>query len=325
MRKAFELLAILHDGGVHSGEMIGRRLGISRAAVWSRIERLKRCGVEVHGVPGRGYRLTGGYEFLDADRITNAIPGSTRDLIQPLLVSSIVDSTNQRLLEANSREDIHRRILLAEYQTAGRGRRGDRWYAPPGSGICLSLGWRFDAPPSSISALSLVVGIALARAAERQGARRIKLKWPNDLLFDNRKIAGILIEMRSEFGGPCVVVIGVGLNIALPGNAHENIDQPVADLRAACAQTPTRTGAAALSIDALVTALREFETAGFAPFESQWRRLDALRDHRVRLTLPDRSVVGVARGVEQSGALIVEHDGRRETFIAGHLTLEAES
>ncbi len=322
MQKAFAVLERLADGEAHSGEALADSLGVTRAAVWHQVKALQREGVEIHARPGKGYLLPGGYEFLDSETIEAALGATARARLRGIEVDRVCDSTNERLLQALAGRDIHGLVRLAEFQTAGRGRRGGTWLAPPGSGLCLSLGWRFEAPPSSMSALSLVVGIAVVRALERLGARGVALKWPNDVYFDERKLAGILIEMRAEFGGPCVVVIGIGINIALSDDAAARIDDIATDVRAACAEAPSRNRAAAFLIEELTTILTAFARDGFAPFREEWAHLDLLAGRSIRLEMPDRSIAGIARGVGPDGTLLIEHDGRTERYLSGHIVME---
>ena len=321
MEKMLELLGALRDGEPHAGTALAASLGVTRAAIWERVKRLQAMGVEVFAIRGKGYRLAQAFEFLEADNIRALASDAARLVLGGITVSPVTDSTNQRLLEAAQTQDIHAHAWLAEFQTAGRGRRGDRWLAPPGAAVCLSLGWRFDAPPRDLGALSLVVGIAVLRGLQALGAHGIGLKWPNDLLFAARKLAGILIEMRSEVGGPCTVVIGIGINVALGESLRAQIDQPTASLEECCKRLPSRNAVAAAVISSLVDTLRIFAERGFEPFVPVWRVLDALAGRRISITLPDRSVEGIARGVDTNGLLQVEHDGRQEGFLAGHVRL----
>lgn len=324
MQKAFELLEHLQDGHTHSGEEIASRLGVTRTAVWNHVKRLQAEGVAVHAVSGKGYRIPGGYEFLDSAAIESALSASSRTAITALHIERVTDSTNQRLLDLITRSDIHGVAWLAEYQTRGRGRRGGSWLAPPGSGLCLSFGWRFEAPPSSMSALSLVVGIAVVRALKRLGAMNLTLKWPNDIYHTDRKLAGILIEMRSEFGGPCTVAIGIGLNVALSPDAHARINENATDVSAACDFAPSRNIVAASILDELILVLQDFSVSGFDPYRAEWQRYDYLADRCIRLEMPERIVRGIARGVAADGTLLVEHGATTEAFLAGHIVLDAD-
>lgn len=317
MRRALELLALLGAGSERSGAELARSLGVTRAAVWNQVARLREVGVEIASAPGRGYCLPGGFEPLDAA----AIEADVRARGAALRVEAldVTDSTNERLLARLPDGPVHACALLAEYQTAGRGRRGDRWIAPPGGGLCLSLGWRFDSPPATFSALSLVVGVALARTLVAMGVGGARLKWPNDVVVGDAKLAGILIEMRSEAGGPCTTVIGIGLNVRLPEAARAVIDQPACDVESAAGRSVSRNALAADLLAALSTDVSVFAETGFARFRDAWTALDALADAPVRLELPGRRVDGIARGVDEHGALLIEHGGAPERFLAGHL------
>jgi len=325
MLKAFSLLEKLADGEAHSGESIAADLGVTRAAVWNQVKRLQAEGVSVHAVSGKGYRVPGGYEFLDAAAIETGLGEAGRRNLRSLHIDRVTDSTNQRLLELLDDSDIHGVAWLAEYQSAGRGRRGGTWLAPPGSGLCLSVGWRFESPPATMSALSLVVGIAVVRALERLGARDVKLKWPNDIYHADRKLAGILIEMRSEFGGPCTVAIGIGINTALSGDAYARINELATDVAAACGESPSRNRTASLVIEELFAVLEDFGRLGFVPYRDEWQRRDLLADRRIRLETPDRTVSGHARGVGQDGTLLIESDSGVESYLAGHIIIEPET
>lgn len=319
MRRAFALLNLLSDGAEHAGTELARALGVTRAAVWHQVAQLREQGLTIDAVRGHGYRLCGGFEALSADDIRSQLTGTARDTITVDTVT-ITDSTNERLLAALSAGDIHGRALLAEYQTAGRGRRGDRWISPPGSGLCLSLAWRFDQPPATFSALSLVVGMAIVASLRELGVRGAMLKWPNDILCDNGKLAGILIEMRAEAGGPCSTVIGIGINVQMSEESRALINQPVADFTHACGSPVSRNRLAAALLSALARTLPQFGRDGFAQFRAAWHRYDALAGHAVKLELPNRVVAGFARGVDEHGALLIEHNGRSECFVAGHLS-----
>lgn len=325
MDKTFQLLGALCDGEAHSGAALAAQFGVSRAAIWERIERLRALGADIYAVTGKGYQLARAFEFLSPQAIQDRLTPASLAALSAPTVSLSVDSTNQRLLEAIPGGNIHGQAWLAEFQTAGRGRRGDRWLAPPGAAVCLSLGWRFDVPPRDLSALSLAVGIAVANGLQALGAAGVRLKWPNDLLLAGRKLAGILIEMRSELGGPCTVVIGVGVNVAVGEDVRAQIDQPVASLADAIQPPPSRNAVAASLLNALTGTLQRFAAQGFAAFTDDWLALDALAGRPVSLSLPDRTVIGIARGVDANGLLLIEVDGRLESFMAGHVRLREDA
>ena len=328
MQKQFALLDKLKDGRTHSGQTLADEIGITRAAVWHQIKQLQDLGIDIHAVSGKGYRLPDGYEFLDSNDIRAACAAHTASELGTIEVAQSIDSTNERLLKLTTTEDVHRRVCLAEYQTAGRGRRGASWLAPPGSGICLSLAWRFQETPNAIGALSLVIGLAVQRAVCSLGAEGVAVKWPNDLYIEQNKpakIAGILIEMRSELAGPSMVVIGLGLNIHLSKEARKKIDQRASDLASVSDEPPGRNATAGRVLAEILLALEQFTEQGFAPFIEQWQRVDFLNGRNIKLHINNETVEGLARGVDENGLLQLEisKGGRRsmQGFFAGHVEL----
>ena len=209
------LMGLLADGEFHSGERLAQSLGVSRTAVWKHLQAFGKLGLELHKVPKRGYRLAQPIDLLDAAAIKRRVSAENRRKLRTLEVLLQTDSTNSRLLAVTDLPAGKVDVCVAEHQSAGRGRRGRDWVAPFGGGICFSLGWVFPEPPKQLSALTLAAGVAVLRALECCGARDIQLKWPNDVLFANRKLGGILCELRAEAGGPAYVVIGIGLNVRL--------------------------------------------------------------------------------------------------------------
>ncbi len=238
-----------------------------------------------------------------------------------------VDSTNTRLLGADPPPHGRGDVVMSELQHAGRGRRGRQWIAPFGGSIALSMGWSFADASMASPSLSLCVGVAVARALARAGARGIALKWPNDIWFDDRKVGGVLLELRAEASGPAHVVIGVGLNIALSPSARRQIE--AAGVRAAavadaCTVPPSRNFIAGAIIDELLSMLAAFGRDGFALFREAWLSLDALRDRPARVLIGDHAVSGTARGVDGHGALRLERDGRVQNFVSGEVSLRLD-
>ena len=320
MRRAFDLLNSLANGPERSGEELAKSFGVTRAAVWNQIRKLRAQGLSIVIGPNGGYLLQTPYEALDAKEITASLRGKCVANIN-CSVEFVVDSTNERLLQGLTSESSHGDALCAEYQTLGRGRRGDKWVSPPGSGICLSLCWFFDTPPSTFSALSLVVGIAIINSLEDLGATGLQLKWPNDIMRGGKKIAGILIEMRAESAGICKTVIGVGINFNLPDQAKEQIDRPASDLGEQVNQRYTRNQVISEILAALSVHLDKFGRLGFSSFTDDWQRLDLLYGRKVRLELGERDFTGVANGVDRNGALIIKNKSGVERFLSGHLVI----
>ena len=299
------LLALLADGGFHSGESLAVRLGISRAAVWKRIGRLAELGLDVERRSGRGYRLAGGIELLEHARILAALGAPTRARLPRLELRGVVGSTNDVLLQALRAHTAEPGVVcLAERQTAGRGRRGRRWSSPFGSNIYLSLAWRFERGVAALEGLSLAIGVAVVRALVACGIEGVGLKWPTDLVAGGAKLGGILIELEGELAGPVDAVIGIGVNVRMPRAGAAVIDQPWTDLETLAGRAVSRNDFAAALIDACYVLLPEFAARGFAALREDWQRLDVLAGRAVTVTAGDGgTLAGTAEGVDASGAL----------------------
>lgn len=292
---------------------MGEALGLTRAAVCKAIKRLQAEGVAVESMGGRGYRLSAPLSLLSPEEIKNALPVRWRAL--EVAVLREVDSTNAWILTAG-----HERVAcLAERQTAGRGRRGRTWLATPYRNISLSLGWRFDLDVAQIGGLSLAVGLGVLNALEAIGVDGLTLKWPNDVLRHGRKLAGLLIELRAEAGGPTFAVIGLGLNVRVDAHEAQRIEQAWTDL----ADLPPidRNVLATALLVALADTCERFAREGFAPFKAQWEARHAHQGAPVRVVQGVRTVDGTAQGVDARGALVLRVEGRDTHVDAGEVSL----
>jgi len=321
------LLVLLADGRLHSGEWLARSLGVSRAAIWKAIERLRMRGIDIDAVPRRGYCLRREVELLDGGRIRAAIDPERSPRLRSLELLFDVDSTNTRLLAAPAPPCGHSEAVLSELQHGGRGRRGRPWVAPFGGSIALSLSWSFSDASRANPALSLCVGVAIARALERAGAQGIVLKWPNDIWFGDRKVGGVLTELRAEASGPAHVVIGVGINVMLASAVRGPIEASGARIAAvadACAAPPSRNFIAGAIIDELLRMLTEFEREGFAAFRDAWTSLDALRGRPAQVLLGEQTVSGTACGVDEHGTLRLQRGSSVHEFVSGEVSLRLD-
>jgi BirA family transcriptional regulator, biotin operon repressor / biotin---[acetyl-CoA-carboxylase] ligase len=319
------LLALLADGRPHSGAWLARELGTSRAAVGRGIEQLRLLRIEVRALARRGYCLPQPVELLDARQIRAALEGGGALNLRHLEILFDVDSTNARLLAMPPPPEGQVDVCLAELQHAGRGRRGRRWIAPFGGGIAMSLGCTFRDPARVDPSLSLAAGVAVCRALGRAGAPGIGLKWPNDVWFDDRKVGGVLLELRTEPGGPAHFVIGVGLNVSLSAEARREIEASgvrVAAVADACPQAAARNRTAGALLNELLSMLERFDREGFAPFRDAWLGLDALNGRAVRVLAGDCAICGTARGVDADGALLLESGGRLHRIASGEVSLQ---
>lgn len=302
---ARDLLDALAGGDAVSGAALARKAGVTRAAVWKQIEALRLKGVPVEAKVGGGYRLPWPTELLDGQRIRAGLAPRTSAQVGMLEVHWEIDSTSS---------EIARRIpvlddlafVMAETQSAGRGRRGRPWLSPPGMNLYLSVLKRFDGGFASLSGLSLAVGVMLVRALGELGIRTAGLKWPNDVLAGNAKLAGILVELSGEYSGPCAAVIGVGLNIRLPDSVHERAGQPITDLASIVGgDPPGRNHIATVVVTELAEGLRTFERHGFAAFADEYAANDLLRDVPLRILDPRGDFEATGEGVDERGALRV--------------------
>lgn len=313
-----ELLQFLADGKFHSGEAIGGILGISRAAVWKKLQGLESLGIKVQSVKGRGYCLLEPISVLDQELIKKEL--FKRDITSNLSFYLDIDSTNAELLRClQSGQVDDGSVVLAESQYVGRGRRGRKWVSSFGKNLYFSMAWSFNAGISSLDGLSLLVGLSVIQALEELGLKNAKLKWPNDVLVDNKKLAGVLLEITGDPTGLCHVVIGVGINVNMQ-HTVESIDQPWTSVSHEFGAI-NRNELVVSLVTLLVANLKRFEAKGFLPFADLWERYDLLRNKEVFVILGDKQIFGVARGVTETGELKLETGDGVKIFNGGEVSL----
>lgn len=318
----YRLVELLADGHFRSGEWLGRQLGVSRAAVWKQVRALSELGLDVHAVRGQGYRLAAPFQPLRVERIHSELSAEAAARLSCIEVLQEVDSTSDYLKRMPSPcEPGQGKLCLAEWQSAGRGRRGRRWVSPYGSSLYLSLAWQLSGSALHSGGLSLVTAIAVLRALQSCGVEGLGLKWPNDIFLEGRKLAGILLDVAGESGGPFTVVIGIGVNLELPDGAASDIDQPWADL-SQCGVSVDRNRLAALIVEALMAALETFMRDGLVAFAAEWDRFDLIAGRTVELQHDhEKRIAGVARGIDSRGALLIDQDGDTRSFYAGEVSV----
>ncbi|KAE8175516.1 bifunctional biotin--[acetyl-CoA-carboxylase] ligase/biotin operon repressor BirA [Photobacterium carnosum] len=308
------LIRLLADGHFHSGEKLGLALGMSRAGIAKQIKIIQQWGLDLYSVQGKGYCLAAPIELLDSQRITELVNCPQLELIP------VIDSTNQHLLNQIGQLPCGA-VCLAEYQQAGRGRRGRQWQSPFGSNLYLSTYWRLEAGVAAAMGLSLVVGVAIAETLQQLGAPDIRVKWPNDLYYHDKKLAGILVEMTGKAGDAAHLVIGMGLNIAMPIVATTMIDQAWTNLSAACVSLPSRNVLAATLIDRIHQTLKEYEDIGLSGFVERWNKIDNFLNRPVKLLIGERVIEGIARGINEQGALLLDTNGDITAYVGGEISL----
>ncbi|WP_049621102.1 biotin--[acetyl-CoA-carboxylase] ligase [Frateuria defendens] len=300
-----QLLNALAAGTTVSGAALAERAGVTRAAVWKQIEALRARGLPIEAQGHAGYRLPWPVQPLEEAAIRAALPADLARRLGALDVHWELDSTSSELQRRGAgAADLS--VVLAETQSAGRGRRGRTWLSPPGLNLYLSCLKRFDAGFAALSGLSLAIGVIVLRALEQLGLRGAGLKWPNDVLAEGGKLAGVLVELSGEYQGPCAAVIGIGLNLRLTPALREQAGQAACDLATlAGGEAPDRNRVAAALIGALVTGLAQFEREGFAAFVDDYARHDLLREQPLRLSGALGDFDGHGAGVDARGALKV--------------------
>lgn len=331
VQRVFNALA---DGGVHSGEQLAAGQGVTRSAVWKAVGALQELGVTIEATPNRGYRLAAPSVPLEAGQIRAQLAPEVRARQRRGEVVWSLASTNSALL-APAAHAVRGELpagqfdfLAAEYQSAGRGRSARQWFAPPGGALCLSMGWSFASLPKAASALSLAVGVCALRALAAIAPLPVHLKWPNDLVVGDRKLGGVLMELRAEGAGPAYVVIGIGINCALGAEVTRRVRatgaEPV-DLASLGVLPCDRNRLAALLLDHFVRGVLEFEQVGLAAFAADWAAADALAGRVVTVKLAAGEFVGHARGIDADGALCVHGNGALRRFNSGEVSVRAES
>jgi len=320
------LLQRLAAGPV-SGDVLAREAGLTRAAVWKRIDALRDAGIVVDVVPRRGYRLQQPLDLLDADAIRAQLSDAARTQLASLEIPWSLDSTNSELLRRDT--PMHGcMVLLAERQTGGRGRRGRAWTSPLTAHVYLSVARRFEGGLARLGGLSLVAGIAACEALRALGHAGVALKWPNDLVVAEagglRKLGGLLVEGGGEGAGAARAVIGLGLNVSMPAGAATGIDQPWTDLASMSSEPPSRNTIVAMVLSHLLPALQQFDADGLVPFLPRYAALDALAGRDLQVHEGAAAWPARALGIAGDGALRVLDAGGRERHVhAGDVSVRA--
>jgi BirA family biotin operon repressor/biotin-[acetyl-CoA-carboxylase] ligase len=324
MKTRLAILQLLADGELRSGADIGRRLGITRAAVHKGVKALAANGLGVQAVAGLGYRLEAPVVPLDRERIARALEGNGESSIR-IDVLECVDSTNRQLLSrALVDSDPSGMVCLAEVQPQGRGRQEKSWVATPYENLTMSIAWRFHAGPAMVMGLSLAAGVAAVRALEIYGVADAGLKWPNDILWNGRKLAGLLVDVHGEASGPCTVVVGIGVNCRIGESEKHRIDQPWIDLHTILKTTIDRNKLSALLIGQLEEMFRCYAVSGLAAYKAEWNRRHLYTDRAVRLVREQTAFEGIVDGIDDHGALrLLDAEGRLRLFHSGEVSFRA--
>lgn len=316
----FPILRVLADGQFHSGEALAKHFKVTRTTIWSAIQQAEALGVTVFSVRGRGYKLPQALKLLDSAQVLAAM-GEVGTAFN-LEVHDHLDSTNSYLMKQASGGAPHATCVAALLQTQGKGRRGRTWQAGLGASLTFSLLWRFQTGASALSGLSLAVGLGLIRALHGCGLSQARLKWPNDVLVNQHKLAGILIELQGDMEGPSAAVIGIGINLDLPSAIKTQIDQAVTDISAELKQAVEPNALLASLLKHIAEVLAVFEQQGFDALRAEWEHWHYYHLQPVTMLMPDgRHLQGVVQGVASDGVLLVETVTGLQRFTSGEISL----
>jgi len=325
MAKAIKELLIkqLATGQFISGQLLADQLGVSRTAVAKHMNSLADMGLDVFRVTGKGYKLAESLTLLDKNCIVALLSSNT---IQPMVeVHNIIDSTNNYLMRRLPNQIVNGQVCFAEYQSAGRGRRGRQWISPFGSHIYMSMYWYLEQGMSAAMGLSTVAALTVSDAIKKLYDVEVQLKWPNDIYLKGVKLAGILIDLDGQTLEPCHCVIGIGINLQMPEKSAKQVDQPWTDLQANIAVDIDRNQLAAALIDSLIKRLQQHQISGLSEMVPEWQQQDYFYKKDVKLITGKKETIGVCRGINDQGALLLEVDGNIQTIYGGEVSLRGLS
>lgn len=260
-------------------------------------------------------------EFLSRARLLETLDHGVVDGVSKLTVFTEVDSTNQFLLDRINQADFHGHVVLAEYQSAGRGRHGNLWLSPYGSGISLSLGWEFTTPPAAMGIISLALGVAVVETLCEFGINNVGLKWPNDILHNRDKLGGILVEMRGELAGPSRLVMGIGINYSLPRKQALVPGRKVTDIAAIADPLPSRNVFTARLVSRIMGMLMTFDNSRIPNLLERWRQYDCIKGETVTLETAGGPIMGEVAGIDESGSLLLRVNDQVKSYTSGEISL----
>ncbi|MCL1068994.1 bifunctional biotin--[acetyl-CoA-carboxylase] ligase/biotin operon repressor BirA [Shewanella olleyana] len=313
--KKTQIIGLLNHSTYVSGEFIAQKVGLSRTAVNNHIAQLADYGVDVFSVKGKGYKLPKPLPLFDETKLINGIENRC-------FYFNEIESTNAFMLQ-HAEELKNGDICIAEYQSAGRGRRGRQWVSPYGQHVYASLFWRLNQGMNAAMGLSLVVACSIVKSLTEFGVDALGVKWPNDIYRDNKKLAGILIELSGHTMDECNLVIGFGINMSMSDQHANLIDQPWSDL-SSLESMPDKTALITSIHKQLKLDLILFEAEGLTPFISQWQQNDLFYEKEINLLMAPNNISGVCKGIDKQGAVLVETDGIITPYIGGEISLRAK-
>ncbi|MBB1452042.1 bifunctional biotin--[acetyl-CoA-carboxylase] ligase/biotin operon repressor BirA [Pseudoalteromonas sp. SG43-1] len=315
------ILNALNQGGFVSGQALGEKLGISRAAVSKHIKTLQEMGLDIFKVTGKGYCLNSQVGLLSKTQIDQhykALGANTADVE----VHPIIDSTNSELMRRIQAKTTLESgtVIVAEMQQAGRGRRGRVWQSPFGANLYYSYFWRLDDGLQAAMGVSIAVGLAVYDAIKALYQVEVELKWPNDIYINKQKLAGVLVELDGQPQGPCQLVIGIGINLQMPESFSQHIDQAWTDLNQHTQKLDKNQLVASLTHH-LEQRLAQYCQTGLQAMYEQWNSLNAFAGEYVELNTGHRSWRGICEGIDAQGGIRIRQDGEVKSYYGGEVSL----
>ena len=319
-----KILSILADGQFHSGSQLAEKIGLSRSTICKQVNGLSNLGIKFNAISGKGYCLDYAVQLLSEIEIRAHLSPTSSNLLTDIEIFFSIDSTNSYLNDKSRlNKEKNGAICLAEHQMAGRGRRGRDWVSPFGNNIYLSILWTFQSGAMAINGLSLAIGVAVVRALNECGINDVELKWPNDIYWQGKKLAGILIEVSGEAGGSCSAVIGLGLNLYIPKEKAESITQDWVDLSQILPYNPAaiRNKLTAVLLNHLLPITANFEHDKLDSYIDEWRKYDCMKGREVNIFMGDNVFSGTVEGVDDNGLLLLSNEqGKLKTFASGEVS-----
>lgn len=309
----------LANGQFVSGEQLGVMFGISRAAISKHIEALTEMGLDIYRVTGKGYQLSEPLDLLQVEKIISYF--DKNDDVPNITVLDVIDSTNSYLLRKVPHQIIDGQLCVAEYQSAGRGRRGRQWISPYGSNIYLSLYRYLDQGMSAAMGLNVVVALGVFDAIKKLYQHDVELKWPNDIYLHGKKLAGILIDLEGQPMEACHCVIGIGLNLSMPEASAKQVDQPWSDLSTVVGHHISRNELTAELIKQINSRLIEHNKNGLRNMLDDWHQHDLYFNKAIKIITGDKETHGISRGIDAQGALLMESSGVVSPVYGGEVSL----
>jgi BirA family biotin operon repressor/biotin-[acetyl-CoA-carboxylase] ligase len=319
-----QILLMLADGQRHTIKQLIKQLSIDVTVLEQTIRVLSTYGILINSPVADVYQLAEPLELLDSSRILAALSPKNLSYLACLEILDIVDSTNRHALDSQGSMPY---VCLAEYQTAGRGRQGRQWISPYASGLCLSLKSHYTILNESLGGLNIALAVTIVRTLHQLGATGLGLKWPNDIWWQNRKLAGLLLETR--YAKKSVIVIGIGINVKMPPLDPKTITQPWVDLETVLGHSISRNTLAAMLIEQCLQTLTTYSQQGLKSFMPEWHSLDLCYGQQISLKMPSvfesaQLITGTAWGIDAQGALLLQIGQQKQRYVYGEVSLHLE-